>query len=425
MEDRKVHLLYGTQKVVVTLPQQVDFETVMPRVPPSPPDVSKDILSALREPDGASLEKACGGTRNVLIIVSDKTRVTGVRLYLPIVTRFLLECGVNADQIQILVANGMHDACTPRGLSEFLPGQVLKHFRVTEHDCRNRKAHFLAGKTSLGTDVRLNRKLAESDLILVTGSIGLHYFAGFRGGRKAILPGVASYETICANHRLTITEDEGFHPMCKNAILDGNPVHEQMVEVMEMIPKSFLFNTITDLSGNIVKVFAGDPLEAHSKGCEFSKGLAETRVSGKADCAIVSCGGYPRDSSFIQSHKGMESASHVLKDGGSMIVLAECRDGLGSDTFLDWFGEKDLSHGWKRLLSDYTLHGHTALSAALKLRRFKIYLVSALDREVASAAGFVPVARAEDALREIMKERTARLRALVFPEAAETLPVVV
>jgi nickel-dependent lactate racemase len=361
--------------------------------------------------------------KRALIVVSDRTRVTGVRVYLPVLVNFLVECGLDETGIEILVANGMHAPAGREVLGEFLPVDVLRKCIVSEHDCYRKDAHFYAGKTTRGTEVFLNNKVLEAQLVVITGSIGLHYFAGYRGGRKSILPGIAAFETICSNHRLTIPGGEGFHPLCRNGSLSGNPVHEDMLEALPMIPPSFLLNTVTDASGNIVEVFTGEPVQVHLRGCDSFRKTVEVVADGKADCVIVSCGGYPRDLTLIQAHKAMENVSPVLREGGSMVVFAECRHGIGSDTFMNWFDGSSIAQLRRKLVSNYTLHGHTALSMMEKLSRFKIYLVSSLEDAVVSAMGLVPVRSAEDALGEILSKTRDELSTFVFPEGSETLPM--
>ncbi|KPJ59920.1 MAG: hypothetical protein AMJ46_09105 [Latescibacteria bacterium DG_63] len=423
MTERAIELHWGMQNVVVGLPEQLRACMAIPKHSEPLKNVEKAILSALSSSTGTSLQAVSKGATRVLIIVSDRTRVTGVKQYLPPLVRFLTDCGIREEGIEILVANGTHSRSGRERLGEFLSAGIVEKFRVSEHDCTDDASHFHAGRTTRGTEVYLNKKVAEADLLILTGSIGFHYFAGFRGGRKSILPGVAAFSSISANHRLTIQGEKGFHPLCKNASLDGNPVHEDMLESLEMIPTSFLFNTIVNENREILDVFAGDPVKAHLEGCDKFRQEAEVPIDEKADCAVVSCGGYPKDSTLIQSHKAVENVSSALKEGGSMVVLARCEDGIGSDTLLSWFAEKGPAQVRRRLASHYTLHGHTALSMMEKARLFRIYLVSDLSDEVVRSAGFFPVRSAEEAFREMLDGKTADVSTLVFPEGSETLAV--
>ena len=429
MSDRAINLRLGTGSVEVHLPSRLSVRLLAPGQTTPIADAAAHVLSLLKSDAsssrhrGDSLERLCRGVHRVLVIVSDRTRVTGVKVYLPVLLDFLAECGVDPKGTEIHVANGMHAPAGPGALKEFLPSGLVERFTVSEHDCNSRESHFYAGTTSRGNRVFLNKKAKEAELVIITGSIGLHYFAGFRGGRKSVLPGIAAFETICSNHRLTIPGGQGFHPLCKNGSLSGNPVHEDMVEALPMIPPSFLLNTITDGTGRIVDVFTGDPVEAHERGCEEFRKIAEVDAGEKADCVIVSCGGHPRDVTLIQAHKAMENVRPVLKDGGSMVVLAECSQGIGSDTFLSWFDGSDLPAVRKRLVSNYTLHGHTALAMLEKLSRFKIYLVSGLESEVVASVGLIPAPSVEGALREILSRTTGEITTVVFPEGSETLPL--
>jgi nickel-dependent lactate racemase len=424
MPEQTVDLGWGTGKITLTLPERLRARVAAPQHAPALREVEAGIASALRNPAGKSLEEVCRGLARVLVVVSDRTRVTGVREYLPLLVEFLLDCGVREQDIEVIVATGMHSPGGAKHFAEFLPVKTVDRLRISEHDCRDSASHFYAGRTSRGTEVHLNRKVAETDLVILTGSIGFHYFAGFRGGRKSVLPGVASFDTISANHRLTIQGEKGFHPLCRNASLEGNPVHEDMQESLKMIPTSFLLNTIVNGEGQILNVFAGDPVEAHLKGCQEFSVRASVDVSEKAGCAIVSCGGYPKDWTLIQSHKAVENASSALEDGGSMVVLAKCEGGVGSDTLLDWFSETGPDEVRRKLVTNYTLHGHTALSAMEKAARYVIYLVSDLSDETVRSAGLIPVSSAGEALSDILARKKGDVTTLVFPEGAETLPVV-
>ncbi len=420
---QNLELGYGSSKVRVELPPEFKAQVFAPGYSEPLEDVSSRVVSALEKPNGTPLASLCSGARRVLVIVPDRTRVAGAKEYLPPLMDYLVGCGLGEDNLEVLVATGMHELAGPDGLTEFLPESVVDRFRVTEHDCYDKSGHFHAGRTRRGTEVKLNKKAAEADLIVLTGSIGLHYFAGYRGGRKAVLPGISSFETICANHKLTLTKTEGFHPLCRNASLDGNPVNEDMMEALGMIPRSFLLNTITDLDGNVLGVFAGDTVEAHVAGCDALKKQVSVMVPGKADCVLVSCGGYPRDSTMVQSHKAVDNMAPVLAEGGPMVVLAENRHGMGSQELPEWFEEGGLSAVRRKLEGRYTFHGHTALSILEKVNRFKIYLVSGFKDDVVRRMGFVPARSAEQALAEIARERKGELRTFVFPEGSETLPL--
>jgi nickel-dependent lactate racemase len=398
-------------------------QAFVPDYSPALVDVPGAVRKALTEPYGKPLDELVRGLKRVLVIVPDRTRVAGLKAYLPVLTGFLRDCGVGPQAVRILVANGMHELAGREGLSEFLPQSVLDDFPVSEHDCHDKAAHFLAGTSSHGNSIYLNKKVAEAELVVMTGSIGLHYFAGFRGGRKSVLPGVASFDTICTNHRLTLRAGEGFHPKCRNASLDGNPVNEEMLEALGMIPPAFVLNTITDAAGNILRVFSGDAVKAHLAGCEALMRDVTVRVPAKADCVIVSCGGYPRDSTMVQSHKAIDNMAPILKDGRPLVLLAENRHGMGSEELLDWFGEGGVAGIRQKLASKYTFHGHTALSLSEKAARFKIYMVSNFEGDVVRRMGLTPAKNAEEAVTDILSASDADLTTYVFPEGSETLPV--
>jgi nickel-dependent lactate racemase len=262
------------------------------------------------------------------------------------------------------------------------------------------------GVTSLGTPVLLSRRALAADLVVLIGSIGFHYFAGFTGGRKAILPGIAAAESIRANHLRVLAEGgAGRDPRVRPGALDGNPVHEDMDEAAARVDPGFLFNSVVDDGGRIVAVFAGHWRRAHRAGCDW---VAERRVVAAPEprpIVVAAAGGHPRDLNLIQAHKALEHAQAAVAPGGVLVLAAACGDGVGDPAFASWMRRRGDLGGFERALRGrYEVYGQTAFALACKLARFRIVLVSRLADELARDVGLVPERDLDAAL-----ERARRL----------------
>jgi nickel-dependent lactate racemase len=234
---------------------------------------------------------------------------------------------------------------------------------------------------------------------VIVSPVVFHYFAGMGGGRKMVVPGASSHETVRANHRLSLTRGGEIHPGCRSGNLAGNPVHEDMMEGLEASLKGcFMVNLVLDGLAEIADIVCGDAAESYMEAVGRAKRMLEVRLPARCDVAVASAGGHPLDLNLIQAHKSIDHAAAAVRDGGVVIALAECPAGVGSDTFLPWFdlgGAAAVSAGLTR---DYQLNGQTALSLMKKLERLKIILVSALDGSVVERTGIAPARDLDEAV---------------------------
>jgi nickel-dependent lactate racemase len=305
-------------------------------------------------------------------------------------------------------------------IGDDLAGKV----RVEQNLSRRREHFTRLGVTRRGTPVLINKAVTDADLTIVIGTVASHYFSGWGGGRKMILPGASHVDSTWANHKLTLTRDGGMNPMCGSGILDGNPVHEDMVEAVGFLDNLFSINVVLDGWAGTAGINAGHIITSHLAAIEHARRLLEIPVAGKCSLAIVSAGGNPLDIDFIQSHKSIDHAAGCILDGGVMIAVAECTDGMASETFLPWFDTCDSTAVCKRLLEDYELNGHTALSLMKKLERFKIFLVSSIRPDIIERTGMTPVESLEEALSQAGALVGEDALTYVFPCAWGILPVV-
>jgi len=258
----------------------------------------------------------------------------------------------------------------------------------------------------------------ENDHVVALGAITFHYFAGFSGGRKAILPGCASARAIRANHLLSfdlerLQKREGV----ASGLLEGNAVHEDMDEAVSMLNPSFLVNTIINARNEISAVYAGHWREAHRRGCAEYNAAHAVPINRRRPVVIVSCGGAPRDTNMIQSHKALEHAATALEPGGTMIALAECSQGLGRTDFLDWFVPGGSPATAQKLLQGYQVNGQTAWGLRKKAETFRILMVSSFDNELVRRMGLEPHTSLESALATLDGQE-----GYIIPNGLTTLP---
>jgi len=367
-------LKYGSKILHLDLPARL----VITEAPQNLPDPTAEIHRALTKPLGTSLltEIVHPGER-VVIVTPDITRYTGSELYLPILVDELNRCGIADQDIEIVIALGIHRKQSTDEHRKIL-GPLFGRIAVYDHECDDPEQMVDLGQTSSGLPVQINRRVMSADRLIVTGTIGLHYFAGYGGGRKSLVPGVASRATCMATHFAIFNPPEqgGRNMKACTARLDGNPVHLAILEAAKKIKPDFLLNTVLTTDKQIARVFCGELEQAHLAGCELAQQLYTAHLEQPADLAIVSCGGHPKDINFIQAHKALDYGVQAVRLGGTVILLAACPDGFGNASFFDWFSYEDLDIFEKALRSHYEINGQTAWSTLCKARTLSLIHIS-------------------------------------------------
>ncbi len=369
----------------------------------------------------AALDEIVSAGDTALIVVSDATRESGSAQIVNLLVRRLIEQGVAPFDIRIIFATGIHRAVTPEEKRRLLTPFIAQRIKTLDHDANDLSQLTDLGTTARGTRVQVNRALKEHTHIILTGAIGFHYFAGFTGGRKSICPGLASAETVEATHMLALDFEHGGRRAGVGAgLLEGNAVHEECERVASLIKPSFLINTMVDERGRVVRVYAGDWREAHRKACADYAENHSLRLEARRGLVIVSSGGAPYDINLIQAHKALEMAAHACMEGGAIILVAECADGLGRADFLKWFEEKDSHALEQRLRESYEVNGQTAWSLMMKAERFRIFLVSQLDDEVVRKMRLTPARTIE----EVLAQTSMDAEGYIMPRGASLLPAI-
>jgi len=379
-----------------------------------------EIGNALDEPiESSRLEDSVSAGDSVLIVVSDATRATASAQIVNLLVRRLIQSGVAPSDLGIIFATGIHRAVAPKEKIELLTPFIAQRVKTFDHAASDPSAMVLLGETERGTPIEVNRTLKDFSQVVLTGAIGFHYFAGFTGGRKSICPGLASSRTIEATHMLALDfETGGRRAGVGTGLLAGNPVHEECERIAAMVKPRFVINSVVDERGRAVRIYAGDWRAAHRKGCREYLADHSTMIERKREVVIVSCGGWPYDINLIQAHKALDMAAHACVDGGTIIWLAECPDGLGRPDFLKWFAEKDSRALEVRLRDAYEVNGQTAWSLLTKAERYRVFLISDLPDEEVRNMRMTPVRSVSD----VLESSGGDAEGYILPRGAALMP---
>ncbi len=315
-------LAYGRSGLRIALPYHADV--VEPQFQPGLPDEAGAVCSALYHPTGAkALAALARPGSKVTVVHSDITRSTPNRRILPVVLQELEGAGVRREDITLICALGTHKEHSPAEMEALLGPEILGSYRCIQHTPRNPDNMVSLGESSFGHPMEIHKALFESDLNVLTGFIEPHFFAGFSGGPKGVLPGLASEETVLGNHDLKMIGD----PNSTWGITHGNPIWEEMLEAARKIEHTFLLNVALNRDKQVTGVFAGDLVEAHRQGCEFVRSNAMVKVDAPYDVVITTNSGYPLDQNLYQCVKGMSAAAQIVRPGGAILMAAACEDG--------------------------------------------------------------------------------------------------
>jgi nickel-dependent lactate racemase len=416
-----VWLPYGKTEVCVRIPTRNFLGTILPREKPGVPDAKIEVERALKEPLGSErLSEIARPGHKVAIVVDDATRPTPSDFMLPPILDELNTAGVKDEDITIIFGCGTHRAVTQEEAVRLLGETVLNRVKAVSHDCKASDLVYVGTTKKHGTEVYLNRVFAEADVRILTGDVSFHYYAGYGGGRKSVLPAVSGEETIKHNHALLLDAN------AKTGILEGNPVHEDMAEAARLAKVDFALNVVTNSKGEVVKAFAGDMEQAFAEGVKTVDDMYRVTVDRRADVVVVSPGGSPADVNLFQAYKGVDNAIDVVKRGGVIVLVAECPEGHGNQVFYDWmvkFG--DLKAVEREIKRNFVLGGHKAYYLLEALQKVKIILVSSMADYYATNVFRLKTARAvNDALNEAFSIVGKDGKVWAMPYGNFTLPEV-
>jgi len=414
----EVQLPYGRDVVKFSF-DAGQFSIISDTATSEKPLTDFEIGAALDAPiHSPPLDEIVNNDDSVLIVVSDATRPTASAQVVNLLVRRLVQIGVSPAQMATIFATGIHRPVTEQEKLELLTPFIVQRLQVLQHDAYDPSKLISFGATESGVEVELSSALQRYSRVILTGGVNYHYFAGFTGGRKSICPGLASAETIKATHMLALDFETGARRVgVGTGLLHGNAVHEECERIAELVEPAFGVNTIVDQTKSAVKLFCGDWRYAHRAACEDYLDRHSIQIPERRDVVIASCGGFPYDINLIQAHKALDMASYACKDGGTIVLLAECRDGLGRPDFMKWFESRDSRALAERLRDGYEVNGQTAWALLTKAERFRICLVSELPDEQVKLMRMTPVRSIAEALQD-----TDESAGFIMPRGAAILP---
>jgi nickel-dependent lactate racemase len=327
MPERDIQLLCGEGTADLRLPESVDI-LKMERLD-ALSDPVEAVYEALTRPiESPPLRELAHGKKNACVVISDFTRPVPNRIILPPILYTLEDCGIKRKDITILVATGMHRPNLGEELEYVVGREIMDKYRIINHYCRKAEEYRKIDEID-GAPIEINTLYLDSDLKILTGLIEPHFYAGYSGGRKSILPGISSFETMKFMHSFKMID----HPNVTNCLLEGNPFHEYGIQVAKIAGVDFILNVVINKDRQIAGVFAGHYNHAHLAGCKMVGDHSMVQVDQRLDMVISSGGGYPLDATFYQISKALICAKDILRKGGTIVVACECREGVGSPEF--------------------------------------------------------------------------------------------
>ncbi len=410
-------LKYGKGVVTVELPEERLLAELMPNEVTVDSVGEAEVRRSLSAPIGSRpLSELAAGKHDVVIVTSDISRPVPSGRILPPILEELKKAGVDDSEITVVFALGSHRGHTEEEKRRLVGDEVYRRVRCIDSDPDD---CVRLGITSAGTPVDIFRRVAEADFRLCIGNIEFHYFAGYSGGAKAIMPGVSTRDAIQCNHRMMVREEA-----CAGR-LDGNPVREDIEEAGRLLGIDFIVNVVLDAHKEIIRCVSGDSVAAHREGCAFLDTLYKCRIPRRAEIVVVSAGGFPKDMNMYQAQKALDNAKHAVKDGGTVIWLAECTEGMGERHFEEWMtGHARSDDMIGHLHREFVLGGHKAAAIAMVLRRAKVVLVSGYDDDFVRAVHLTPAHSVQEALDEALASYGRDAGIILMPIGGSTLPCI-
>jgi len=422
LKAMRIKLAYGRNGLTVTLPDTVDV--LVPRFLPGMPDDAEALREALRDPIGSvPLAELVKPGDSVVVVHTDVTRATPNDRILPVLLDELEAAGIAQKDISLLNGLGTHRPQTEAELRAMLGDQIVEGYRCLQHDCNDKANLVSLGETSLGDAVRINRFYLEADVRILTGFIEPHFFAGFSGGPKAVIPSLAGAESVFTNHGIEMIA----HPKATWGVTKGNPIWEEMCEVALRTNPTFLLNVSLNINGEITGIFAGDMLSSHAKGCAFVKENAMRAVDKPYDIVITTNSGYPLDQNLYQSVKGMSAANQIVRQGGSIIIAAACEDGLPNHgQYAALLAKAGSPQGVMDMISKPGFCAQDQWQVQIQAQiqqRADVYVYSdGLTDEQIERALFIPCRNLEKTISQLQDKNGSQGRICVIPEGPQTIP---
>lgn len=406
---------FGKETQYIELPE----EQVLAELRPNEAEIDLtgevEVLRSLREPiDSRRLRDIVHPGEKIAIVTSDITRPLPSYKILPCVLDELSEAGIPDEDIIIVFGLGSHEGHSEERKRRIVGDKVYDRIRCVDSDVHD-FVHL--GVTQRGTPVDIFTPVANADRRICLGNIEYHYFAGYSGGAKAIMPGVSTRDAIQSNHSAMVL------PEASAGRLEGNPVREDIEEAGSICGIDFIINVVLNENKEIIRSFSGNPVTAHRAGCAFLDSFYKVCILHKADIVIVSAGGFPKDINMYQAQKALDNAQHAVKDGGVIVWVASCGEGLGEDHFREWMtGHSRSVDMIDHIRRDFVLGGHKAAAIAMVLEKASIYLVSDLDPEFVRSIFLEPYTNLQEAGNAALSRCGENASIILMPYGGSTLP---
>ncbi len=421
----RVHLEYGRRGLDVELPDRSVVRTLSYKSLPPLADPNAALLAVLQRPTGAPpLAQVAAGRQNACLLICDVTRPVPNEMLLRPILQTLEASGIARQDILILIATGLHRPNEGSELAEMVGPWIAENYRIENHHGQRREEHTCLGTSPRGVPIWLDTRYVQADLKIATGLIEPHFMAGFSGGRKLICPGIAALETVKVWHSPDFLE----HPRADSGILDGNPVHEENTWIARRAGCDFIVNVVIDAQRRPLKFVAGDMEQAFLEGCEFARGTAVDTVSEPVDIVVTSCAGYPLDTTFYQSIKGMGAALPIVKQGGTIILAASLSEGIGSPPFRSLFQENaSLDEFMEKIRGEYFVMDQWQLEKMGQVcRKARVRVVSdGLSPETLDGLFVQSAPSVEAAVAEALEEYGPDAKIAVIPKGPYVVAQVV
>lgn len=406
---------YGNTTQSVEIADRNLLAELLPNPVPGVDSEVGEVERALQEPIGApKLRDVVRMGEKVAIVTSDITRPMPTAKVMPSLIAELEAGGVRKEDMTLVFALGSHRKQTPEEQRKLAGDYAYENIQVVDSDPDD-CVHL--GTTSRGTPVDITRVVAEADRVICLGNIEYHYFAGYSGGAKAIMPGCSTHDAIQTNHRFMVQE-----AACAGN-LDGNPIREDIEEAGRMLGIDYILNVVLDEHKKIVKALAGDSVKAHRVGCAFLDTLYGKTIPARADIVIVSQGGAPKDLNLYQTQKALDNAKHAVRKGGTVILVGACQEGLGEKTFEKWMLESPTAESMvERIGKDFQLGGHKAAAIAMVLQNADIYMVSEMEPDFVRSIFLKPYLSLQEAYTTALEKYGPNATVITMPYGGSVLP---
>jgi nickel-dependent lactate racemase len=421
----KYSLKFDHEKVDVEIPEENLLGVLKSREVPCAATEEEAVLKALENPiDSPRIRDKVKAGKTVCVVICDLTRSwQRTHVYLPMLVEEIKKGGVRDEDIFFLSGTGTHRTQTPEEHKALL-GELYGRYKIYDHQSRTDEMTDF-GKTSYGTPVRFNKMAADADHVILTGGIAYHFMAGWGGGRKAALPGIAAYESVMANHALALNPlpAKGRNMVCASGNVEGNVIHLDMIEAASKIKPSFLLNVVMNASGQIGWAVAGHWEKAHAAGMDIVDSVEAIEIPRQADLVVASACGFPKDINLYQSSKTIFNAQEAARPGGAIVVLSACSEGYGNEemrTMLQKFKNSDEREA--ELRREFTIAKHVGYCTGQAAEQYDFHLVTKMDPALLEGTGIEVSQTMDQALGKVRAKHGQDLKTWLMPQGANTLP---